>query len=275
MLPLLFITYCILEYFERKPSSNDDRMFYSLQKYGPLFGALLGLIPQCGFSILAAMLFLQNNITLGTLIAVMIATSDEAIPILLSNPQLYSSLLKLIFCKFIIGVSVGYFVDYVLFRKQKILLFDEMEEEDEQEEEEQNENACPCCYTQYPLPLSALLRSLKIYGFIFIVSLLFELGLEFLGSETLQTILLQDSLFQPFIAALLGFIPNCAITVVLAQLFAQNALSFGSLLAGLITNAGMGLVCLIRYGASKKQILRTISILYCSAILFGILFMVI
>ena len=83
MLPLLYITYCILEIFERKETS-DDSMFYSLQKYGPLFGAILGLIPQCGFSILASMLFLQKNITMGTLIAVMIATSDEAIPVLLS-----------------------------------------------------------------------------------------------------------------------------------------------------------------------------------------------
>lgn len=278
MLPLLYITYCVLEVFERRPSQDDDRMFYSLQKYGPLFGAFLGLIPQCGFSILAAMLFLQNNITLGTLVAVMIATSDEAIPILLSNPSLYSSLVKLLVCKLVIGIVVGYFTDYILFRKQHIIRFEDLEEvdeEDEEYEEEENGNACPCCYPEYPLPVSALIRSLKIFFFIFVTTLVLDLGIEFLGFDLIHKILLHDSLFQPFVSGLLGFIPNCAITVVLAQLYANNALSFGSLLAGLITNAGMGFICLVRYGASRRSLIRTFLILYISAIIFGILFMII
>ncbi|MDY2958682.1 putative manganese transporter [Floccifex sp.] len=257
MIPLLYITYCILEIFERKDSS-DDSMFYSLQKYGPLFGAIVGLIPQCGFSILASMLFLQKNITLGTLIAVMIATSDEAIPILLSNPSMYSSLIQLLISKFIIAVVVGYFVDYILERKQKIIHFEEMEDDEyeEDEQEQDGNNACPCCYTQYPLPVSALLRTLKIYGFIFITSLVLTLLIEGIGIESLERILLTNSIFQPLLTALFGFIPNCAITVVLAQLFSMGGISFGSLLAGLITNAGLGLVCLIRYGATKKEILK-------------------
>ena len=103
MLPLLYAAYLIIEYFERK-DSKDDKLFFGLQKYGPLVGALIGLIPQCGFSILAAMLFVQGNITLGTLAAVFIATSDEAIPILLAEPSLFSSLLILLACKFCIGI---------------------------------------------------------------------------------------------------------------------------------------------------------------------------
>ena len=277
MFPLLYITYCILEIFERRQSNDDDQMFYSLQKYGPLFGALLGLIPQCGFSILAAMLFLQNNITLGTLIAVMIATSDEAIPILLSNPALYTSLFQLLLCKFVIAVLIGYFVDYVLIRHQKILRFEDMEEieEDDDDYQDENNNTCPCCYVQYPLYVSAFLRSLKIYAFIFLTSLILSIGIQLLGTDTLGKILLHGSLLQPFISSALGFIPNCAITVVLAQLYAKSAISFGSLLGGLITNAGMGLLCLIRYGGSKKDILQTIVILYCTGVLFGIIFMII
>lgn len=275
MLPLLYITYCVIEHFERKPSNEDDKMFFSLQKYGPLFGALLGLIPQCGFSILAAMLFLQNNITLGSLIAVFIATSDEAIPILISNPSLYLTLGKLLVLKFIIAVVVGYIVDKLIFPKQKILLFSEMEDEeyDEENEEEVNgNNACPCCYTDLPLWKSALYRSLKIFSFVIVVSLLLNTLIYFIGDERLGVMLLNNSILQPIISSVLGFIPNCAITVVFASLYVVGDLQFGSLLAGLITNAGMGLMCLIQYGANKKDTYRVISILLITAIISGIVF---
>ena len=243
MLPLLYITYCILEVFERK-NTQDDKLFFGLQRLGPILGAIVGLIPQCGFSILAAMLFVQNNITLGTLVSVMIATSDEAIPILISNPKMYSSLLGILGLKLAIAIIVGLFTDHVLFRHQKILRFEDMEEEDydkdEYEEEENSGSSCPCCYPEYPLWISALLRSLKIYVFIFITSFVLTLLMECIGEKTLSMILLQDNLFQPIIAALFGFIPNCAATVVLTQLCTAGELSFGSLLAGLVTNAGLG-----------------------------------
>lgn len=272
MLPLLFITYIFLEYFDRKETNSDEKIFFGLQKYGPLVGAIVGLIPQCGFSILAAMLYVQRNITMGTLIAVMIATSDEAIPILLSNPELYSTLGLLLVLKFIIAVAVGYFTDKVLFKKQKVILFDDMEEDDEEyEEEEEASSSCPCCYPQYPIPVSALLRALRIYAFIYITSVVLTLCIEIIGEETLGTILLSKSIFQPVLAAIFGFIPNCAITVVLAQLFAAGELQFGSLLAGLITNAGLGLVVLIRYGERKKNILRIVSILFVTASVCGMI----
>ena len=134
MLPLLYITYCILEVFERK-NTQDDKLFFGLQRLGPILGALVGLIPQCGFSILAAMLFVQNNITLGTLVSVMIATSDEAIPILISNPKMYSSLLGILGLKLVIAIVVGLFTDHVLFHNQKILRLEDMEEDDYDDEE--------------------------------------------------------------------------------------------------------------------------------------------
>ena len=277
MIPILFITYCILEVFERRPQSDDDSMFYSLQKYGPIFGALVGLIPQCGFSILAAMLFLQNNITMGTLIAVMIATSDEAIPILLSNPSLFPTLIQLLISKFIIALVVGYIVDFVINRHQSIIKFDDMESDDEEyeEDDEESSNACPCCYTQYPLPVSAALRSLKIFGFIFVTTLVLSFLIEYFGMDTISKLLLKDSFLQPVIASIFGFIPNCAITVVLAQLYVIGSLQFGSLLAGLCTNAGLGLICLIRYGGKKEDIIKVVSILFIFSSIVGILFLII
>lgn len=257
MIPLLYIAYCVVEYFERRPS-KDDKMFYALQKYGPLFGALLGLFPQCGFSILAAMLFVQKNITLGTMVAVFIATSDEAIPILFAEPAMIPSLGVLLVLKFIIGASVGYLCDKVLFKNQKILRFEDIQEEEEdiemsQDFEEDVDSAgCPCCYPQYSMWVSALLRTLKIYLFIFITTFVLTLCIEWIGIDRLSSILLKGVWFQPILAAVFGFIPNCAATVVLCQLFALGQLSFGSLLAGLITNAGLGILCLVQYGAGRK-----------------------
>lgn len=272
MFPVLLVTYLIIEIFERRPSGNDDRIFFLLQKLGPILGALLGLLPQCGFSILAAMLYLQKNITLGTMLSVFIATSDEAIPVLLSNPEMYSILPILLILKFGIAVLVGYIVDLIF--EPDIIKFENMEEEDIAEEDYEETTAgssCPCCYTQYPLVISALLRSLKIFAFIFVTTFIFTALVEWIGEENLQAFLLTDSIFQPVFAAIFGFIPNCAATVILCQLYTAQALSFGSLLAGLITNAGLGILVLIQYGASKRELLKTISILFLVAVISGFL----
>lgn len=270
MLPLLFLTYLFIEFLERR-KSNDDFLFRTLQKYGPLVGSFVGVIPQCGFSIIASMLFLNRNITIGTLVSVFIATSDEAIPILLANPDLYSSMLVIILIKIGLAILVGYTIDKIVYRKQKLVTFAQLEEEDESEIDEEEGNACPCCYTQYPLPISALLRSLKIYVFLFITSLILNFLLAQVGEATLSHILLNNQLFQPLLAALFGFIPNCAASVVLTQLYVAGQVSFASLTAGLVTNAGLGLVVLFRYGASKKSMFRIITILFISAVFIGLL----
>ncbi len=274
MFPFLLITYVILEVFERRNNNSDEKIFFGLQKYGPLVGAVVGLLPQCGFSILAAMLFVQRNITLGSLLAVMIATSDEAIPILLSSPSLYSTLGLLIVLKFLIAVCTGYFIDHVLYRHQKVVYFDEMPDEDEEWDQEESGSTCPCCYPEYPIYISALLRSLKIFAFIFATSFVLTLLIEWIGEENLNTILLSKSFLQPILAAVFGFIPNCAATVVLSQLYMTGQLQFGSFLAGLITNAGLGLVVLIRYNENKKMVLRILIILLLVAVLFGMGFFI-
>lgn len=229
MIPIMYAAYLIIEYFQRK-SDRDDAFFWNLQKYGPAFGALLGLLPQCGFSILAAMLFVQGNITLGTLAAVFISTSDEAIPVLVSEPELLPSLGLLLVCKLIIAMIFGFLTDRILLPHQTIIRFSELpdEGEDEIEEDEAGAVGCSCCYPQYPIWLSALLRTLKIYLFVFLVALAFNLLLGWIGEEALSSILLQGSWLQPLIAALFGFIPNCAATVVLCQLFASGTLTFPS-----------------------------------------------
>lgn len=282
MLPLLYVVYLFLEYLQRKNDQNDS-FFWNLQKYGPLFGALLGLIPQCGFSILAATLYVSKNISLGTMIAVFIATSDEAVPILISEPSLIPSLGLLLVLKFAIAALCGYLIDHILYPHQKIIRFSELEEEDELESEEIEESqietsleekeapSCSCCYPQYPLWLSALLRSAKIYLFIFLFSVVMNIITGLIGEENLAAFLQTSAVFQPLFAAVFGFIPNCAATVVLCQLFAAHSLTFGSLLAGLITNAGLGLVALFQYDPDRKQLWKVLLLLLVPALVFGYL----
>lgn len=271
MLPLLFVAYLIIEWFERR-DTDDSPMFFALQKYGPLVGALIGLIPQCGFSILAGMLFVQGNITLGTMVAVFVATSDEAIPILLSHPDLYGSLVMILILKFVIAVIAGWLTDKLFPRR--IQRFEDMPEEEETSEISDDEaavGACPCCYPDVPIWKSSLLRTLKIYAWVFGVTVVFTALVHGIGEDTLAQFLLQGTWFQPMLAAIFGFIPNCAATVVLTELYEFGTLSFGSLFAGLVTNAGLGPLVLIQYGAGKKTIIRVFLILFITGAVCGML----
>lgn len=278
MLPLLYVVYVFLDAMQRK-TSHDDSFFWSLQKYGPLFGALLGLVPQCGFSILAATLYVSGNITIGTMVAVFLATSDEAIPVLLAEPTMIPSLGLLLACKFVIAAIVGTLIDRVIFPHQKILYFSDMPNEDYEEEEveEWNEEessatpGCACCYPQYPVWLSALIRTIRIYLFIFVVSVLMNVITGWIGQERLSSFLQTSYLFQPLFASLFGFIPNCSATVVLCELFTSGALSFGSLLAGLMTNAGLGLVALFQYDPNRKQLWKVMLLMLIPSLISGYL----
>ncbi len=266
MIPLLYIAYLVIEYFERR-ENNDNFLFRKLQKYGPFVGAIVGIFPQCGFSILAAMLYLNRNITMGTLLSVFIATSDEAIPVLIANPELYASIGKILVIKILVAMVVGYLVDKIVYPKQKLVMFsDEVIEDDDEE----GGTACPCCYVEYPMWISALLRTLKIFGFIFITTFVLNLLVHEISEETLSKALLTNSIWQPIFASFFGLIPNCVASVVLTQLYVANQVSFASLIAGLITNAGLGIVVLIRYGNNKKQTLKVIGWLVITAWIVGI-----
>lgn len=246
MIPILFIMYVFLEYIEQKENNHYQKYLIT---YGPLLGALLGIIPQCGFGVIASLLFLEKKITLGTLISVFIATSDEAIPVLLTYPQLYSSLIAILCIKMIAGMIIGYLVDY-LFPHIHFTFHQSNEKHDH----------------HHSIPLEALIRALKIYAFIFITNVLLSLLIETIGEQQLSNILLQKSILQPAMSALFGFIPNCASSVILTQLYIKNILSFSSLIAGLITNAGLGLLILIKHRLDSKTLCLICFILFISAI---------
>lgn len=251
IIPILFIMYLCLEYFEHRKKSQHLNQY--LSSYGPIFGAILGIIPQCGFGVLASLLFIEQKITLGTLISVFIATSDEAIPILLTNPELYTSLFKIIIFKFTLAIIVGYIVD-LLFSKKGI-----------SHQYKFSEHA-----HEHSIVMEAFIRTLKIYFFIFGVNFVLSYAIEWIGPHYLSILLLDNSMLQPLVSAIFGFLPNCAASVVLTQLYINHILSFASLLAGLITNAGLGILVLLQNRVQPKVIFKICAILLISALIVGL-----
>lgn len=260
VLPFLFGVYILIEYIEHRSS---DKLGNSLRKMGPfgsVGGAILGTIPQCGFSVVASNLFAGRIITMGTLLAVFISTSDEAIPMMISNPQNIGDLWKFILIKMAIAIAVGIIVDIIL----KLLHLDK--------QEGTIHDLCSHCDCEHhSIFRAALSHTIEIIIFIFIVNLLLNGFMEFAGKETVSNILMTNSVFQPLIAALVGFIPNCAASVVLTQLYIQGVLSFGSIIAGLTTSAGIGILVLFKINKHQKQNFAIIGILYVAGVVSGLL----
>lgn len=257
-LPFLFGVYLLIEYIEHR---SADKLGKSLQKMGPfgaVGGGLLGAIPQCGFSVVASNLYSGRLITMGTLISVFLSTSDEAIPIIISQPKFAGTLWKLVLIKVVIAVVAGILVDFLLKiagKKQLDQPFKDICKE------------CDC--EHHGIFHSALHHTLGIIIFIFIVNLILGGIMEFAGKETVSKLLMTDSFFQPFIAAIIGFIPNCAASVILTQLFIEGVVSFGSLIVGLCTGAGVGLVVLFKTNKHYKENFMIMGILYVVAVAAG------
>ncbi|MCD8005385.1 MAG: arsenic efflux protein [Oscillospiraceae bacterium] len=261
MLPFLFGAYLLIEFLEHKAS---DRLANSLRKmgpFGPIGGAIIGCVPQCGFSVAVTNLFSGRLVSLGTLMAVYIATSDEAIPILLSGGNA-ADVGKLILAKLIIAILAGLLIDAILrfFHRKG------------NEEEEPFSDLCEGCgCEEHGVVYSALKHTIQIFIFLFVTSLVLGFAIELLGEDRLGSILMTDSIFQPFLAALIGLIPNCAASVLLTNLYAAGSLSFGSVVAGLSTGAGLGIVVLFKTNKRLKENIAILLLLYAIGALSGLI----
>lgn len=258
VLPFLFAVYLLIEYIEHRSS---DKLGKALQKMGPfgaVGGSILGAIPQCGFSVVASNLYTGRLISMGTLIAVYLSTSDEAIPLLISNPEFADKLWKLILIKTLAGIAAGIIVDVVLRIAGR-----------NQSEEPFKELCDDCDCEHHSILHSALHHTLHIIIFILVVNLILGFVMEFAGIDAVKTIMMSDNAFQPFIAAIVGFIPNCAASVVLTQLYMQDIVSFGALISGLCTGAGMGLLVLFKINKHYRENFLIMGILYISAVAAG------
>ena len=262
MLPFLFAVYLLIEYLEHKASDKLANSLRRLGPFGPVGGALFGCIPQCGFSVAVSNLYSGRLVSLGTLIAVYIATSDEAVPILLSNPQSVGEVWKLIAAKAVIAILAGLLVDGVMkfFHRRG------------NEENEPYHDLCEDCgCEEHGILYSAIKHTAQIFAFLFVVSLILGFAIYLLGEERLDRVLMTDSAFQPFLAALIGLIPNCSASVVRTNLYAAGSLSFGSVVAGLSTGAGLGLVVLFRTTKNLKQNISITALLYAIGAISGLI----
>ena len=259
--PFLLVTVFLMEYLEHRAADKLVGAVRRAGRFGPLLGAAAGCIPQCGFSAACAQLFNGGFVSAGTLVAVFLATSDEALPILLGHPDALDTALLLLAVKAALGVAAGYAVD-ALWRRDRQQAALQLEA---------GEHRCEC---QQGAPLGRILleavrRTLSILLFLFIFSAMLGLLIEGVGRERLASFLLPGP-FQPLLAALFGFIPNCAASVLLTQLYLDGMISFGSAVAGLGTAAGVGLLVLLRTNRNWKENAAVVAILYGFSVLAGI-----
>ena len=254
LIPFLLLSFLIIELIEHKLKSDD--ILIKTGKFGPLFGGLLGIIPQCGFASIATNLYITRIISLGTLIAVYLSTSDEMLPILISENVEFGIILKILGTKLLIGVIAGFIID--LFYRQK----------NKHDYHLCKEEHCHCKESIFK---SAIIHTFNIAIFILIINLIlnlvFYLGLE----EYLNSILLKDNIFAPVITCLVGLIPNCASSVIITKLYLNFGISFGSLIGGLLTNSGVGLLILFKNNKNLKENILIITIVFIVGLLSGII----
>lgn len=255
MLPFLFVAYLIIELIERSRGRTLERILSKGGRWGFLPGALLGIVPQCGFSAMAANFYGSRVITLGTLLAVFIATSDEAIPIMLAQPDSYPAMLKLILAKLAFAIIVGFLIDVVLRKLIPASLRGGWGGDAKQVDCHHHEEGDR-------LIVAVLKHTVSIFLIVLAFTFAFGLLVTFLGEEQISHFLGGLGLLQPVAAGLFGLIPNCASSVLLTQLYLSGSISFGSVLAGLSTNAGIGLTVLFRANKSLKQNLFILGLLY-------------
>jgi len=265
LIPFLFLTYLLMEFLEHKSGDAAAKWLRGSGKIGPLIGGAFGIVPQCGFSAAASGLYSGRIITVGTLLAVFLSTSDEMLPILISHGTSIPLMLKLLFSKLVIGIAAGFAVDGVirLMRRNRKIAPEKPAIEDLCERE-----GCRC---GEHFALSALRHTAYITLFIFGFSLILNLVIHGVGEENLAVLLSDRPILGNVLAALVGLIPNCASSVVLTELYLSGILSVGALLSGLLVNAGIGLAVLFRSNRPIKDSLRILLILWLIGTAAGIL----
>lgn len=259
LIPFLLVAFLIIELLEHKLNNKTKNIITKSKKIGPIIGSLLGVIPQCGFSVMATNLYITRIITLGTLISIYLSTSDEMLIIMISEKVEISLILKILLIKIFFGIVYGLIIDKIINKKKK---------DKETNYELCDEEHCDC---NHSILLSAIKHTLHITLFIFIITLIINTIFTLLGDNYLSKILLNNSILSPFITSLIGLIPNCAASVILTELYLNSSISLGALIGGLLTSSGSSLLVLIKNNKNQKENLSIILLLYALGVLSGII----
>lgn len=259
LIPFLLVAFLIIELLEHKLNNKTKNILTKSKKIGPIIGSLLGVIPQCGFSVMATNLYITRIITLGTLISIYLSTSDEMLIIMISEKVEISLILKILLIKIFFGIVYGLIIDKIINKKKK--------------DKETNYELCDKehCDCNHSILLSAIKHTLHITLFIFIITLIINTIFTLLGDNYLSKLLLNNSILSPFITSLIGLIPNCAASVILTELYLNSTISLGALIGGLLTSSGSSLLVLIKNNKNQKENLSIILLLYALGVLSGII----
>ena len=263
IIPFLFVTYLAMEWLEHKTGGRAQAAIQRAGAAGPVVGAVVGAVPQCGFSAAAATLWAGRVITLGTLFAVFLSTSDEMLPIFLAEQVPFDVILKIIGAKIVIGMVMGFIVDAALRIARRIdapLHIHELCERDH----------CHCHDGEGGILKSAVKHTLQVTVFIFVITIVLNAVLEVVGEDVLAEFLAANPALSVFGSALVGLVPNCAASVVIAQLYVEGVLGSGAMLAGLLVSAGVGLLVLVRTNRRPRENVAIIVGLYATGVVWGL-----
>ena len=281
LLPFLWITYLVMEYLEHRTENKTTKIVKNAGKLGPLFGGLLGIFPQCGFSAAAANLYAGRVVTIGTLIAVFLSTSDEMLPILISEKAPANLILKILCIKLILGIVFGFIIDliYHIIKNKRIKNETEKNIKDKKAKKE-NENGeqsdiaketighmcedehCDCEHEG--IFISSIKHTINIFAFILVITFAINLIIFLIGEENVENFISNLPVLGVAFSCLIGLIPNCASSVIITELYLSNLISFGTMMAGLLVGSGVGILVLYK---SNKKIKENISI---TILLYGI-----
>ena len=257
LLPFLFVAFLIIEFIEHKLSNKQENIISKSGKLGPIVGALLGAVPQCGFSVLATNLYVTRIISLGSLISIYLSTSYEIITLMISHNAPLTKILSIVSIKVVIGIISGFLIDLFI-RKTTKSDFVLCEDED-----------CDC---DHSIIKSSLIHTLKIAFFILIITFLINILFHFVDLSFLESALKNNKILTPFIASLIGLIPNCASSVMISELYLNNLISLGTTLSGLLTGSGVAIMVLVRKNKNISENIFIIGLIYIIGVIWGLLF---
>lgn len=260
LIPFLFITYLIMEYVENKTSEKAKNTIQKAGKLGPLLGGIVGIFPQCGFSASSTNLYATRLISMGTLIAVYLSTSDEMLPIFISEAVPVTTIFKILAIKLVIGVLFGFLIDFV---------FNKIRKEKKEEHIDICEQEHCHCHENGIIKASAV-HTLNITIYIFVITLIIGIIISIIGEENIEIFIKNNLVLGPIISSLIGLIPNCAASVIITNLYINNVINVASLISGLLTGAGVGLIVLFRMNKKHlKENITIVALLYTIGVISG------